>query len=77
EPAARKTADLCGGSARRLDLTSLSDIGAFAAFVETEFGAVDALVNSAAWFHDAKPAEDVTEEDWDRSFAVCERGPFF
>lgn len=74
---AEETARLCAGSARRLDLSSLEDIRAFAAGVEADFGHVDALVNSAAWFHRAKPAEDITEEDWDRTFAVCVRGPYF
>lgn len=75
--AATESARLCNGSANRLDLASLDDIRQFASSLADEYGAVAALVNSAAWFHDAKPAEDLTAEDWDRTFAVCVRGPYF
>jgi len=75
--AAQETARLSNGSAQRLDLSSLEDIAAFAASLSAEFGAVDALVNSAAWFHDAKPAENLTADDWNRTFDVCVRGPYF
>ncbi|MGB3503539.1 MAG: SDR family oxidoreductase [Mesorhizobium sp.] len=75
--AAEETAQLTGGEASRLDLASLEDITAFAAEITSRHGVVDALVNSAAWFHSAKPAEDLTSDDWNRTFDVCVRGPYF
>lgn len=74
---ARETERLCGGVARRLDLASPDDIRAFAESLAADFGHVDALVNSAAWFHQAKPAEEITYDDWNRTFDICVRGPYF
>lgn len=74
---AEEAARLCGGLARRLDLSSPEAVRAFADGLAAEVGNVDALVNSAAWFHEAKPAEEITYDDWDRTFDVCVRGPYF
>jgi len=43
--------------------------------VETEFGRLDLLVNSAASFH-ARPILEVDEEEWDDVMAVNLKGPF-
>lgn len=75
--AAEETAKPLDAIARQLDLASLDQITAFANAIAAEVGAVDALVNSAAWFHTAKPAEEITAEDWNRTFDVCTRGPYF
>ena len=45
-------------------------VAAMAAFAIKEFGQVDILVNNAGITHLPKPMEDVTEEEFDRVFAV-------
>lgn len=77
EAGAKETAALYGGTAFHLDLASIAGIHAFAKRLRQTGVRVDALVNSAAWFHQAKPAEELTENDWDLTFAVCVRGPYF
>jgi NAD(P)-dependent dehydrogenase (short-subunit alcohol dehydrogenase family) len=77
EEAAETIAAEVGGTACELDLASLDSIRTLTERVRSEFGRVDALVNSAAWFHKAGPAEELTEEDWDRTFTVCAKGPYF
>lgn len=41
-----------------------------------EFGHVDILVNNAGWIA-KKPVAEVTEADWERSFAINAKAPFF
>ena len=47
-----------------------ASVAAMAAFAIKEFGQVDILVNNAGITHLPKPMEEVTEEEFDRVFAV-------
>jgi len=47
-----------------------ASVAAMAAFAIKEFGRVDILVNNAGITHLPKPMEEVTEEEFDRVFAV-------
>jgi 3-oxoacyl-[acyl-carrier protein] reductase len=47
-----------------------ASVAAMAAFAIKEFGTVDILVNNAGITHMPKPMEEVTEEEFDRVFAV-------
>jgi 2-deoxy-D-gluconate 3-dehydrogenase len=67
-----------GGEAFRvpLDVTSRESIDAAVRMVLDASGRVDILVNNAG-LNIAKPAFDVTEEDWDRVVDVNLKGLFF
>jgi 3-oxoacyl-[acyl-carrier protein] reductase len=47
-----------------------ASVAAMAAYAIKEFGQVDILVNNAGITHLPKPMEDVTEDEFDRVFAV-------
>ena len=47
-----------------------ASVAAMAAFAIKEFGQVDILVNNAGIAHRPKPMEEVTEDEFDRVFAV-------
>jgi 2-deoxy-D-gluconate 3-dehydrogenase len=59
-----------------LDVTDLASIDSAVAHVLTTSGRIDILVNNAG-LNIAKPAFDVTEEDWDRVVDVNLKGLFF
>jgi 3-oxoacyl-[acyl-carrier protein] reductase len=59
-----------GAIALRCDVTSGADLDvALAATVEA-FGGLDIVVNNAGWTHRNKPILDVTEEEFDKIFAI-------
>jgi NAD(P)-dependent dehydrogenase (short-subunit alcohol dehydrogenase family) len=58
------------------DVSQTSSIDAMVKRVIEEFGKIDILVNNAG-FVIRKPAEDFTEEEWDRLMATNLRGLFF
>lgn len=62
--------------AMTFDQRHVNSIRNLAEEVLTNFGHVDILVNSAAWTV-TKPALDVTENDWDDTFASSLKGLFF
>lgn len=59
-----------------LDVTDVPSIGPFVATVQRELGRLDLLVNNAG-VQVARPALDVSEDDWDRVLDVNLRGVFF
>lgn len=67
--AARAVADEFGGTAVTCNVAKRADIEALRDTVET-LGPVDILVNNAGVTHLPMPTETVTEEDFDRIFAV-------
>jgi 2,3-dihydro-2,3-dihydroxybenzoate dehydrogenase len=67
-----------GGSAVgwALDVTSSSEVHRVADAVEAELGPIDLLINVAGVFTSA-PLLDLTDEQWEKMFAVNARGVFF
>jgi NAD(P)-dependent dehydrogenase (short-subunit alcohol dehydrogenase family) len=60
------------------DVTVLSDVERMFDFALSEFGQVDILWNNAAILMNMfTPGEEITAEEWDRTFAVIARGTFF
>ena len=76
--AARAAAESIGpaASARRLDVTQVSDIERVVAEVDAEFGGIDILVNNAAIF-DLDPIQDITEASYEKVMSVNLKGPLF
>lgn len=62
--------------ALRSDSASLSDIATLGAHVERSFGAIDLLYINAGYCK-IEPAAAVSPEEYDRTFAINTRGPFF
>lgn len=58
------------------DVSNLSSVAALVSKVISDFGKIDILVNNAAIII-RKPAEEVTEEDWDRIMNTNLKGLFF
>ncbi|MFO1147962.1 MAG: L-iditol 2-dehydrogenase [Alsobacter sp.] len=59
-----------------LDVTRRASIDALVKAAVQKAGGVDILVNNAAIF-DMAPVMDVTEESWDKQFAINTKGLFF
>jgi NAD(P)-dependent dehydrogenase (short-subunit alcohol dehydrogenase family) len=57
------------------DVSSPSDVGSAFEYVYGRFGRIDVLINNAG-IADVRDFWDITEEDWDRVFAVNARGTF-
>jgi 3-oxoacyl-[acyl-carrier protein] reductase len=70
EAAARDVASACGGTAFRADVADGQSVSAMIAKAQDSFGKVDILVNNAGVTHLPAYMEDVTEDDFDRVFAV-------
>ncbi len=67
---------LGGYAYRRCDVTRHDDIIAAVAAVEEEFGTIRVLVNNAGVWH-GKTFFDIRPEDYDLTYNVNTRGPFF
>jgi 3-oxoacyl-[acyl-carrier protein] reductase len=52
------------------DMTKSSEVQALVQASVAQFGRLDAFVNNAGWTHRNQPALDVSEEDFDRCYAV-------
>ncbi|MGI1662469.1 glucose 1-dehydrogenase [Palleronia sp. KMU-117] len=63
-------ADEIGGLAQGVDVSDAASVAAMAAAARAAWGRIDILVNNAGITHLPKPMEDVTEEEFDRVFAV-------
>lgn len=70
EAGAQVVADEIGGVAVKADVSSLADVDAMVMSAKEQFGALDILVNNAGITHLPAPLEDVSEEDFDKVFAV-------
>jgi 3-oxoacyl-[acyl-carrier protein] reductase len=69
---ARAVADEIGAAAVNVkgDVTSRADIDAAIAAAVEHGGKLDILVNNAGWTHRNKPLLEVTEEEFDKVFAI-------
>jgi len=72
ETAAHRAADELGAGAVAFacDVTSAKDMQSAVALCLSEFGRLDVFVNNAGYTHANKPVLDVTEEEFDRIYAV-------
>jgi NAD(P)-dependent dehydrogenase (short-subunit alcohol dehydrogenase family) len=67
-----------GGEAEfvRADVSQPDEIEAMVGFAVERFGGLDCAINNAICFIDRTPLAELTEEDWDRTFAVNVTGVF-
>jgi 3-oxoacyl-[acyl-carrier protein] reductase len=70
EAAAVAIADEIGGAAIRTDVSSRADVAAMTQAAMDQWGRIDILVNNAGITHKKGNLEDVSEEEFDRVFAV-------
>jgi NAD(P)-dependent dehydrogenase (short-subunit alcohol dehydrogenase family) len=70
----REVAEATGARSRAVDVTNRAQIDACVAAVLAEHGRLDILVNNAGIAAGAKPFLEVTDEDWQVSFAVNIKG---
>lgn len=68
--AAETVASEVGGVGRRVDVSDRTSVEEMAREAISTFGRVDILVNNAGTTHLPAPMEEVSEEDFDRVFAV-------
>jgi NAD(P)-dependent dehydrogenase (short-subunit alcohol dehydrogenase family) len=54
----------------RADVSVMSDLERLAAETEHRFGGVDVIVNNAGVLPEAKPAQDITSDEWDLLMAT-------
>ncbi|UWQ08581.1 SDR family oxidoreductase [Aliiroseovarius crassostreae] len=69
-PEANTLAQELGGIAQHVDVSCTDSVDEMAEAARKLWGHVDILVNNAGITHLPKPMEDVTEEEFDRVFAV-------
>jgi 3-oxoacyl-[acyl-carrier protein] reductase len=69
---AQRVAQACGAQAMvvRADVTSRVEIEAAVERVAGAFGRIDIVVNNAGWTHRNKPMLEVSEEEFDRVYAI-------
>ncbi|WP_412564496.1 SDR family oxidoreductase [Thalassobius sp. MITS945101] len=67
---ARDVAAEVGGIACQVDVSKDADVAAIVKTAEVQLGGIDILVNNAGITHLPKPMEEVTEEEFDRVWAV-------
>ena len=70
EGGAAALASEIGGRAQVVDVSQAASVAAMVAAARDAWGRVDILVNNAGITHLPKPMEEVTEEEFDRVFAV-------
>lgn len=67
---AERVAAVCDGIAQRVDVANGDSVAEMVARAVAEMGRVDILVNNAGITHLPAPMEEVSEDDFDRVFAV-------
>ena len=67
---ADRVASACDGIAQRVDVANGDSVAEMVARAVAEMGRVDILVNNAGITHLPAPMEEVSEDDFDRVFAV-------
>ena len=65
------------GTAIECDVTRIEQVKDTIDRIIKEFGKIDILVNNAGGMPDTPPIEDISEEDWDRVFALNLKSDFF
>ena len=63
-------AEEVGGKAFQADVSNADDVNGMIAAAQSEFGALSILVNNAGVTHLPGPLEEISEDDFDRVFAV-------
>lgn len=77
ERATKAAADIGpAASAVKLDVTNLAEIDEVVKAVDEQHGGIDILINNAAIF-DMAPINEITEESYERVFAINLKGPLF
>lgn len=74
--AARAVAREIGGVAVTCDVSSGDDVARMVRAVEAEFGLPDIVVNNAGITHKPAPLDEISEEEFDRVFAVNARSVY-
>jgi 3-oxoacyl-[acyl-carrier protein] reductase len=77
-PAAQQAARAIGNNAvpLRCDVARKAEVATMVAETLAAFGALDVLVNNAGTTHVNKPVLDISEDEYDRAFAVNVKGLF-
>jgi 3-oxoacyl-[acyl-carrier protein] reductase len=70
QEAAQAVASEIGGTALRVDVSDKDDVSTMINTAQETFGGIDILVNNAGCTHLPTPLEAVSEDDFDRVFAV-------
>jgi 3-oxoacyl-[acyl-carrier protein] reductase len=70
QEAAQAVASEIGGTALRVDVSDKDDVTTMINTAQETFGGIDILVNNAGCTHLPTPLEKVSEDDFDRVFAV-------
>ena len=65
------------GLAFECDITRIDQVKNVTDNVLKEYGKVDILVNNAGGLPESPPIEDITEEEWDKVFALNLKSDFF
>jgi len=72
----RAVAAECGGLYVHADITVSEDVDALFRLTLAEYGGLDVLVNNAMYAVGDTTLADLDEGVWDRTIAVCLKGPF-
>jgi len=70
EEVGQKTASELKCEFQKCDVTSRQDWEAIVKFADEKFGKIDCVINNAGTTYRNKPTNDVTDEDFDKVFAV-------
>lgn len=70
EGAAQVAREIGNAKALKGDVTSGADVDQAVALATKSFGRLDIVVNNAGWSHRNKPVMDVTEQEFDRIYAI-------
>jgi 3-oxoacyl-[acyl-carrier protein] reductase len=70
QEAAQAVASEIDGTALRVDVSDKDDVSTMIQTAQETFGGIDILVNNAGCTHLPTPLEEVSEDDFDRVFAV-------
>jgi 3-oxoacyl-[acyl-carrier protein] reductase len=73
---AQRVAAEIGGLALGGDVSKAADIAAMVDGTVAGFGGLDVVVNNAGWTYQNQPSLDVTEEEFDRVFAINVKSVF-
>ena len=60
----------CKASFFAADVTKSADVKALVDFAVKQYGKLDVMVNNAGWTHRNRPALEVSEEEFDKVFAI-------
>ncbi|KAK5690824.1 hypothetical protein LTR97_011985 [Elasticomyces elasticus] len=77
EEVGQKTASELKAEFIKCDVTSRKDWEAVVKFADEKFGRIDAVVNNAGWTYANKSTNDVTDEEFDKVFAVNVKAIFY